>query len=200
MVLIALASVIWTPIGIYVGLRPKPDRASCSRWRSSWPPFPTICCFPLVVSLIVFWNANPDIWLSPLIVLGTQWYILFNVIAGASTMPQGIARRRRQFRRPWLAVVAQGRAARGVSLLCHRRHHRLGRRLERQHAGGSRRAGATHTLHAHGLGAYIADAITAGDFHRVVLGIAVMSFFVVVVNRLLWRPLYWYAERKFRLT
>ena len=50
--------------------------------------FPANILFPLVVSLIVIWNANPDIWLSPLMVLGTQWYILFNVIAGASTMPQ----------------------------------------------------------------------------------------------------------------
>ena len=56
-----------------------------------------------------------------------------------------------------------------------------------------------HTLRAHGLGAYIADATAAGDFHRIVLGIAVMSFLVTVVNRLFWRPLYWYAERKFRL-
>ena len=51
-----------------------------------------------------------------------------------------------------------------------------------------------------GLGAYIADAVSAGDFRRVVLGTAVMSFFVVVVNRLFWRPLYWLAERKYRLT
>ena len=56
------------------------------------------------------------------------------------------------------------------------------------------------TLRAHGLGAYISDAMTAGDFHHVLLGTIVMSFFVLVVNRLLWRPLYWYAERKFRLT
>jgi NitT/TauT family transport system permease protein len=55
------------------------------------------------------------------------------------------------------------------------------------------------TLHAYGLGAYIADATARGDFHRIVLGIVVMSSFVVVVNRLFWRPLYWYAERKFRL-
>ncbi len=52
----------------------------------------------------------------------------------------------------------------------------------------------------HGLGAYIADATTSGDFRHVVLGMAVMSFFVVVVNRLFWQPLYWYAERKYRLT
>jgi NitT/TauT family transport system permease protein len=56
------------------------------------------------------------------------------------------------------------------------------------------------TLHAHGLGAYIADATTKGDFRHVVLGIAVMSFYVVVLNRIFWRPLYWYAEKKFRLT
>ena len=56
------------------------------------------------------------------------------------------------------------------------------------------------TLQAHGLGAYIADATAAGDFRRSCSGIAVMSFFVVVVNRVFWRPLYWYAERKFRLT
>ncbi len=55
------------------------------------------------------------------------------------------------------------------------------------------------TLHAHGLGAYIAEATAAGDFRRIVLGIAVMSAFVVVINRVLWRPLYARAERKYRL-
>jgi NitT/TauT family transport system permease protein len=55
-------------------------------------------------------------------------------------------------------------------------------------------------LRAHGLGAYMSDATTSGDFRHLLLGTIAMSFFVVVVNRLLWRPLYWYAERKFRLT
>jgi NitT/TauT family transport system permease protein len=54
-------------------------------------------------------------------------------------------------------------------------------------------------LHAFGLGAYIANETDLGDFHRIVLGIAVMSFYVVIVNRAFWRPLYYYAERKFRL-
>jgi NitT/TauT family transport system permease protein len=53
---------------------------------------------------------------------------------------------------------------------------------------------------AHGIGAYIAEATTAGDFHRIILGIATMSLFVVAINRVFWRPLYYYAERKFRLT
>jgi NitT/TauT family transport system permease protein len=54
-------------------------------------------------------------------------------------------------------------------------------------------------IEAHGLGAYIARATEAGDYHRIVLGIAVMSLFVVVLNRAFWRRLYWLAERKFRL-
>jgi NitT/TauT family transport system permease protein len=54
-------------------------------------------------------------------------------------------------------------------------------------------------LEAVGLGAYIAKETEAGDFHRIALGIAVMSLFVVLVNRTFWRPLYSYAERKFRL-
>ena len=49
--------------------------------------FPANLLFPLVVSVIVVWKLSPDIWLSPLMMLGTQWYILFNVIAGAAAMP-----------------------------------------------------------------------------------------------------------------
>jgi hypothetical protein len=54
-------------------------------------------------------------------------------------------------------------------------------------------------LKAAGLGSYIADASAAGDYPRVVLGVVVMSVMVVAVNRLVWRPLYRLAERRFRL-
>ncbi|HSS13781.1 MAG TPA: ABC transporter permease subunit, partial [Rhizomicrobium sp.] len=87
MVLIAIASVIWTPIGVYVGLRPRLTQI-VQPVAQFLAAFPNNLLFPLVVSLIVFWDANPDVWLSPLIVLGTQWYILFNVIAGAAQMPK----------------------------------------------------------------------------------------------------------------
>ena len=197
-VLIAIASAIWTPVGIYVGLRPKLT-AIVQPVAQFLAAFPNNLLFPLVVSLIVFWDASPDIWLSPLIVLGTQWYILFNVIAGASTMPQELRDAAENFGvKGWLwwkkvalpavfpyyvtgAITASG-GAWNASVLA-----------EVASWGKT-------TLHAHGLGAYISDATTSGDFQHVMLGIAVMSFFVVVVNRLLWRPLYWYAERKFRLT
>ncbi len=198
MVLIGLASLVWTPIGVYVGLRPKLT-AIVQPVAQFLAAFPNNLLFPLVVSLIVFWNASPDIWLSPLIVLGTQWYILFNVIAGASTMPQELRDAAENFgvhgwlwwRKVALPAVFPFYVTGAITA-----------------SGGAWNAsviaevaswGKT-TLHAHGLGAYISDATAAGDFHHVVLGTIVMSFFVVVVNRLLWRPLYWYAERKFRLT
>ncbi|HEX4026302.1 MAG TPA: ABC transporter permease subunit [Rhizomicrobium sp.] len=198
MVLIAIASAIWTPIGVYVGLRPKLT-AIVQPVAQFLAAFPNNLLFPLVVSLIVFWNANPDVWLSPLIVLGTQWYILFNVIAGASTVPQELRDAAENFGvHGWLwwkkvalpavfpfyvtgAITASG-GAWNASI------------------AAEVASWGNHTLRAHGLGAYIADAVNAGDFHHVLLGTIVMSFFVVVVNRLLWRPLYWYAERKFRLT
>jgi NitT/TauT family transport system permease protein len=197
-VLIALASLIWTPIGIYVGLRPRLT-SMVQPVAQFLAAFPANILFPLAVSVIVVFDLNPDIWLSPLMVLGTQWYILFNVIAGASTMPQE------------LRDVAENFGVRGwlwwrkVALPAVFPFYVTGAITA---SGGSWNASivaevaswGNKTLHAHGLGAYIADAVTAGDFRRVVLGTAVMSFFVVVVNRILWRPLYWYAERKFRLT
>jgi NitT/TauT family transport system permease protein len=54
-------------------------------------------------------------------------------------------------------------------------------------------------MSAHGIGAYIAKATADGDYPRIVLGVAVMSIFVIMFNRLLWRPLYRLAEKRLRL-
>src|SRR5262249_54648017 len=85
-VLIAIASVIWVPIGVYIGLRPwAAQRAQpIAQFLAA---FPANVLFPIAVAAIVSLKLNPNIWLSPLMVLGTQWYILFNVIAGASAFP-----------------------------------------------------------------------------------------------------------------
>src|SRR2546429_4404355 len=82
-VLIALASLIWVPVGVWVGLRPRV--ASIVQPIAQFlAAFPANLLFPIVVSGIVLHKLNPNIWLSPLMILGTQWYILFNVIVGAS--------------------------------------------------------------------------------------------------------------------
>ncbi|HXC53665.1 MAG TPA: ABC transporter permease subunit [Rhizomicrobium sp.] len=197
-VLIALASVVWTPIGVYVGLRPQLARI-IQPVAQFLAAFPANLLFPVAVFVIARFALNPDIALSPLMVLGTQWYILFNVIAGASAIPRELRDAASNLQlRGWLWW-------RKVALPGVFPYYVTGAITA---SGGSWNAAivaevaswGTHTLRAHGLGAYIADATAAGDFHRIVLGIATMSFFVVVVNRLFWRPLYWFAERRYRLT
>jgi NitT/TauT family transport system permease protein len=196
-ILIAVASVVWTPIGIYVGLRPHLTQI-IQPVAQFLAAFPVNILFPLVFSIIVGFNLNTDIWLSPLLILGTQWYILFNVIAGASALPRELRDAGQNFQVHgllwWRKIGLPGVFPYYVTGAI-------------TASGGSWNASVaaelakwgTHTLRAHGLGAYIADATVAGDFHRIVLGIAVMSFFVVVINRIFWRPLYTYAERKYRL-
>ncbi len=196
-VLIAIASVIWVPIGVWVGTRPRAANL-VQPVAQFLAAFPANLLFPIVVSMIVAWRLDPNIWLSPLMILGTQWYILFNVIAGAVAIPAELR-----------AVGANLRVCgwlwwRRIALPAVLPYYVTGAITA---SGGSWNAsivaevaswGHEH-LQAFGLGAYIAQQTDAGDFHRIVLGIVVMSLFVVVINRLFWRPLYFYAERKFRL-
>ncbi len=197
LVLIAVASLVWVPVGVWIGLRP--------RWAERLQPvaqflaaFPANVLFPFAVIAIVHWHLDADIWLSPLMVLGTQWYILFNVIAGASAIPTDLREAAGMFgvgRWQWWrtlitpaifpyyvtgALTASG-GSWNASIVA-----------EAVSWGSAR-------LEAHGLGSYIAKATAAGDFPRVTLGIAVMSIFVIGFNRLLWRPLYAYADRRLRL-
>ncbi len=197
-VLIALASVVWVPIGVWVGMRPRAAQI-VQPIAQFMAAFPANLLFPIAVYGIVAWNLNPDIYLSPLMILGTQWYILFNVIAGASAIPAEMRYVSANFRvTGWLWW-------RKVALPAVLPFYVTGAITA---SGGSWNAaivaelaswGNSH-VQARGLGSYIAEATSAGDFHRIVLGIGTMSLFVVVINRLFWRPLYYYAERKYRLT
>jgi NitT/TauT family transport system permease protein len=196
-VLIALASIIWVPIGVWVGTRTKVANL-VQPVAQFLAAFPANLLFPIAVSAIVALKLDPNIWLSPLMILGTQWYILFNVVAGAGAIPAELRAVGANFRvRGWLWW-------RRIALPAVLPYYVTGAITA---SGGSWNAsivaevaswGDEH-LRAYGLGAYIAEQTEAGDFHRIVLGIAVMSFFVVVINRAFWRPLYAYAERKFRI-
>jgi NitT/TauT family transport system permease protein len=197
LVLIVLASLLWVPVGVWVGMRPR-AAVIVQPIAQFLAAFPANLLFPLAVVAIVRWQLNPDLWLSPLMILGTQGYILFNVIAGAAAMPGE------------LRLAADNLGVRGwlwwrkVALPCIFPYYVTGALTA---SGGSWNAaivaevaswGSTQ-VKAHGLGAYIAEATTEGNFHRIVLGILVMSLFVLAINRLFWRRLYRYAERKFRL-
>jgi NitT/TauT family transport system permease protein len=197
-VLIALASLIWVPIGVWVGMRPRATQI-VQPIAQFMAAFPANLLFPIAVFGIVRWKLNPDIYLSPLMILGTQWYILFNVIAGASSIPAEMRYVADNFRiKGWLWW-------RKVALPAVLPFYVTGAITA---SGGSWNAAIVAELanwgntqiEARGLGSYIAEATSAGDFHKIVLGIGTMSLFVVVINRVFWRPLYYYAERKYRLT
>lgn len=197
-VLMVLASLLWVPVGVWLGLRPA--------WARLVQPvaqflaaFPANLLFPPFVLLIVQFHLNSDIWLTPLMVLGTQWYILFNVVAGAAAFPGDLREVGRHFRIGgwlwWRRVMLPGIMPYYITGAI-------------TASGGSWNAaivsevaswGDTH-LAAHGLGAYIAQATDRGDFHRIVLGVVVMSLFVVCFNRLVWRPLAAHAARRATLT
>jgi len=196
-VLIALATLIWVPVGVWIGLRPKlAERVQpLAQFLAA---FPANLAFPVFVVIIVRYSLNPNIWLSPLMILGTQWYILFNVIAGASAFPGDLREAAGSFHlrgwRWWIKVILPGIFPYYITGAI-------------TASGGSWNAsivaevaswGDSH-LTATGLGAYIATATEAGDFPRVVLGIAVMCILVTLFNRVLWRPLYAFGERRLRL-
>jgi NitT/TauT family transport system permease protein len=197
LVLIALATVIWVPIGVWIGLRPV--------WAERIQPvaqflaaFPANVLFPMAVIVIVAWRLDPNIWLSPLMILGTQWYILFNVVAGAAALPNDLKEVAGIFHlgswQRWRDLILPGIFPYYVTGAL-------------TASGGSWNASivaevaswGSSRLEAKGLGAFIADATSAGNYPRVALGIVVMSVLVIILNRTVWRPLYAFSERHFRL-
>ena len=195
--LMALATIVWVPISVWIGLRP--------RWAEAVQPiaqflaaFPVNLLFGAAVSLVLAYNLNPNIWLSFLIVFGTQWYIVFNTIGGAAAFPNDLREASANFHvhgwQWWKQVILPGVMPYYVTGAI-------------TASGGSWNASIVaeyvkwkdHTVVAQGVGSYIAEATEKGDFPRIVLGVAAMSVFVTVFNRLFWRQLYAYAERRTRL-
>ncbi|KAB7739586.1 ABC transporter permease subunit [Parvibaculum sedimenti] len=196
-VLVGLASLVWVPVGVWIGLRPG-LAMRLQLVAQILAAFPANLLFPVAVVGILHFGLNPNIWLSPLMILGTQWYILFNVIAGASAFPidlqDAAANFRVRGRNWWFKVMLPGVfpyfITGGLTA-----------------SGGSWNASivaelvtwGNTRLEANGLGSYIAKATAAGDYPRIILGVMVMAVFVTLFNRLFWRPLHAYAERRLRM-
>ncbi|MGC2050958.1 MAG: ABC transporter permease subunit, partial [Methylovirgula sp.] len=195
--LITLASLVWVPIGVMIGLNTRLAE-KIQPLAQFLAAFPANVLFPIAVVLILRFSLNPDIWLSFLIIFGTQWYILFNVIGGASAFPHELREVAASFRIHgldwWREVILPGIFPYYVTGAL-------------TASGGSWNAAivaeyvkwGNDTVKAHGIGAYIATATAAGDYPKIVLGVAVMSAFVILFNRILWRPLSRLAERRLRL-
>jgi len=196
-VLLIVASVIWVPVGVWIGMNPRVSRLA-QPIVQVLASFPANFLFPFAAAFFVATGLSLNVGGILLMALGAQWYILFNVIAGASAIPGDLreamalmgVRGRLRWRRFILPAIFPAYVTGGITA-----------------AGGAWNASIVaevvtygqHHLVATGLGAYIAQAATTGDFPEVLIGVAVMSVYVVGLNRLVWRRLYHLAETRYAL-
>jgi len=196
-VLIILASAIWIPIGVWIGLRPKVTLIvqPIIQFLSA---FPANIFYPLFVLVILRYNLNQNIWTMPLMILGTQWYILFNVISGTSSIPKDIRWAVKNFgvrgQLWWRKMILPGIFP----------HYVTGAMAA---AGGCWNASivaeyvewGNYKIISAGLGQYITQYTLEGDFPRIALGIGVMCIYVLLFNHLIWQKLYSLAEERFTM-
>lgn len=195
LVVLLLATLIWTPIGVAIGFNPRLTQLfqPVVQFLAS---FPANFLFPFATLFFIRSNISIEIGSILLIALGSQWYILFNSIAGAMSVPTELREMATAFNmqgwQVWRKLIIPGIFSSWVT-------------------GGIAASGGawnasivaevvswgSTTLTATGLGAYIESATTQGDWARIVLGIGMMSLFVVGLNRVFWRRLYDLAETKY---
>ena len=196
-VLVIAATLVWVPIGVWIGLNPKVSRLA-QPVVQVLASFPANFLFPIATAVLVSTGISLNWGGIVLMSLGAQWYILFNVIAGASSVPNDLREAAANLRLPsalwWrrliLPAILPSYVTGGITA-----------------AGGAWNAsivaevvsyGST-TLVATGLGAYIAQSTSAGDSPRILIGVLVMSFYVVSLNRVFWRRLYALAQHRYSL-
>ncbi len=196
-ILIAFATVVWVPIGVWIGMNPRVTRFA-QPVVQVLASFPANFVFPFATAAFVALGISLNVGAILLMALGAQWYILFNVIAGASAIPTDLREAMTTFhvggRLKWrtfiLPAIFPSYVTGGITA-----------------AGGAWNASivaevvtyGSHTLTATGLGSYITQATATGDFPKILVGIVVMSLYVVALNRLFWRRLYRIAETRYSL-
>ena len=196
-ILIVIATLFWIPLGVYIGLRPK--------FVSLFQPliqfmaaFPVNLLFPCAVIIITKFKADPSIWLSPLMILGTQWYIAFNIIAGTAAFPNDLKEACKNYHivgyKWWTKVMIPYLFPFIITGII-------------TASGGAWNASIVSeivswgdvVISTQGLGSYIALATNEAHFSQVGLGIAIMCLYVTFFNKILWRPLYKWSEKNSKL-
>jgi NitT/TauT family transport system permease protein len=195
---VALGTLWAVPAGVYIGTSPRASRVLQPIVQVA-ASFPAPMLFPVVLVILARLSVPLGLGSVVLMMLGTQWYILFNVIAGAMSIPYEFHEAARVYRfrlaQRWWRVLLPGvfphlvtgwvTAAGGAwnaSIVS-----------EYIHAGGEVRT-------ADGLGALISVAAENADFPRLAAGVLTMAFVVVLINRTFWKRLYGIAERRYALS
>jgi len=193
-----LLAALWTiPAGVFIGLRPRVS-AVLQPITQIAASVPATALFPVILLLLIRVGGGLGVGSIVLLLLGTQWYILFNVIAGASAIPSDLKEVCEVFRFgtverwrklilpaifPYLItgfVTASG-GAWNASIVAEYFHFK------------------GQTFSTTGLGAVISQATDAGNFRLLLGATIVMAAMVVSINRLLWRRLYALSSTRFKL-
>ncbi len=195
--LLTFASLVWTPVGVAIGFNPKLARIA-QPVVLILASFPANFLFPAATILFLKIGLSLNFGSVMLMILGAQWYVLFNTIAGAMAVPNDLREMATNMRlKGWplwrkliLPAIFPAWVTGAITA-----------------SGGAWNASivseivswGNKSLKADGIGAYIASATTVGDSPRIVLGVSFMCIFVVATNRLFWRRLYALAETRYRL-
>jgi NitT/TauT family transport system permease protein len=189
---------LWTiPVGVFIGTHPV--------WTRRLQPvvqivasFPAPMIFPVLTYLMIRFHISIEFGAIALMLLASQWYILFNVISGASLIPQSLMDVAQVFRLKglsyWKAIILPAIFPSLVNGWI-------------TAAGGAWNScivsefvfSGTHTLAATGIGASISEATQNGDFARLAGATVTMITTVVLLNRFFWGSLYRMAETRLRL-
>jgi NitT/TauT family transport system permease protein len=194
---LAIASLWAIPAGVAIGFHRRLARVAQPLAQIA-ASVPATALFPVVLLALVRLGGGLNTGAIILMLLGTQWYILFNVIAGAMAIPSELREAADVFHfgriQRWATVILPGIFPYLVTGFV-------------TASGGAWNASIVaeyfhfqgKTMMTTGLGAQISSATDSGDSALLLLSTIVMAVLVVCVNRLLWRPLYRLAETRYRL-
>ncbi|HXZ14352.1 MAG TPA: ABC transporter permease subunit [Candidatus Sulfotelmatobacter sp.] len=191
-------AALWTvPVGVAIGLRPRLS-ALAQPIAQVAASVPATALFPIILLILIRVGHGLGVGSVVLLLIGTQWYILFNVIAGASALPTdlkevcevfhyGLVERWRKLILPGIfpylvtGLVTASGGAWNASIVAEYFHFR------------------GQTFSTTGLGAVISAATDAGNFRVLLAGTLLMAAIVVTINRLLWRRMYALAATRYKL-
>jgi NitT/TauT family transport system permease protein len=195
---ILLLATLWTvPVGVYIGLRPRIS-AIFQPVAQVAASVPATALFPVILLVLIRWGGGLGIGSLVLLMLGTQWYLLFNVIAGASAIPTDLKEvcdlfhfpKRERWRYlllpgifPYLitGLVTASGGAWNASIVAEYFHFK------------------GQTISTVGLGAVISQATDSGNYRLLMAATVAMAMIVVTINRLVWRRMYALAATRFKL-